>query len=64
MTKSVDYLISGVWKDSEGRITHVMLHRMTNENSWGMGNKTSELDAINLLKQHKTMKTVIWDYPN
>lgn len=64
MAKSADYLISGVWRDSEERITHVMLHPMTNENSWEMGEKTSELEAINLLKQHKNIKTVVWEYPN
>jgi hypothetical protein len=64
MAKTADYLISGVWKDSEKRITHVLLHTMTGENSWGFGQKTSELQAINLLKEGKIIKTVIWQYPD
>jgi hypothetical protein len=64
MAKTADFLISGVWKDSDERITHVMLHLVNTANTWTMGKKTSELDAISLLKQNKTMKTVIWEYPN
>lgn len=64
MAKSANYFISGVWKDTFDRITDVMLHTVNDDNSWGMGKKISEFDAINLLKQRKTIKTIVWNYPN
>lgn len=63
MAKEADYFISGVWKDTSDNITDVMLHTVNENNRWGIGGKTSEFDAINLLKNRKTMKTIIWDYP-
>lgn len=61
--KTADYFISGVWKDSSERITDVLLHTVTDTNSFHLGVKTSELNAINLLKQKKTIKTITWNYP-
>ena len=64
MTKLADYFISGVWKDSSERITDVMLHTVNENNSFNMGVKTSESNAINLLKSKKTIKTITWGYPD
>lgn len=64
MTKLADYFISGVWKDSSERITDVMLHTVNDNNTFNMGVKTSESNAINLLKSKKTIKTITWGYPN
>lgn len=63
MAKSADYFISGVWKDDSERITDVMLHTVNENNSFNMGVKTSELNAINLIKANKTIKTITWNYP-
>lgn len=63
MAKSADYFISGVWKDDSERITDVMLHTVNENNSFNMGVKTSELNAINLIKLKKTIKTITWNYP-
>lgn len=61
--KSADYFISGVWKDSSERITEVLLHTVTDTNSFLLGVKTSESNVINLLKSKKTVKTITWNYP-
>ncbi|WKL43733.1 hypothetical protein [Flavobacterium sp. ZE23DGlu08] len=53
MTKLADYFISGVWKDSSERITDVMLHTVNENNSFNMGAKTSELNAINFFEIKK-----------
>jgi hypothetical protein len=63
MAKSADYFISGVWKDSSERITDVMLHTVTDNDSFQLGVKTSESTAINLLKLNRTIKTITWGYP-
>jgi len=63
MAKLADYFISGVWKDSSDRITDVLLHAVNDNNSFQMGVKTSESNAINLLKSRKTIKTITWRYP-
>ncbi|MFD1629788.1 DUF3892 domain-containing protein [Pseudopedobacter beijingensis] len=63
MSKSANYLISGVWKDSNDNITHVMLHLVNDGDSWSMGEKTSEANAIALLKKGNIIKTVVWGYP-
>ncbi|MDX6188074.1 DUF3892 domain-containing protein [Flavobacterium sp. Fl-318] len=64
MAKLADYFISGVWKDSSERITDVMLHTVNENNSFKMGVKTSESNAINFLKAKKTIKTITWGYPD
>lgn len=63
MTKLADYFISGVWKDSSERITDVLLHTVNDNNVFQVGVKTSESNAINLLKSRKTIKTITWGYP-
>jgi hypothetical protein len=63
MAKSANYFISGVWKDNSERITDVMLHTVNENNSFNMGVKTSESNAINLIKVKKTIKTITWNYP-
>ncbi|ALU28165.1 DUF3892 domain-containing protein [Myroides odoratimimus] len=63
MSKSANYLISGVWKDSNDNITHVMLHLVNDGDSWSMGEKTSEANAIALLKKGNIIKTIVWGYP-
>lgn len=50
MSKSANYVISGVWKDLNDNITHVMLHSVNDGDSWSMGEKTSEASTITLLK--------------
>lgn len=64
MSKSANYLISGVWKDSSGNITHVMLHLVNDGDSWNMGEKTSEANTIGLLKKGNIIRTVVWGYPD
>ena len=63
MAKTADYFISGVWKDNSERITDVMLHTVNENNSFNMGVKTSESNAINLIKLKKTINTITWNYP-
>ena len=58
MSKSSHYYISGVWKDAQDRITDVMLHTVTDNDSFQLGVKTSESTAINLLKLNRTIKTI------
>lgn len=58
-----DYFISGVWKDSEGRITHVMLHKAFNNGNFLMGDKKKEKEVINLLKLKNKICVIVWNYP-
>lgn len=64
MSKSVNYLISGVWKDSKDNITHVMLHPVSDGDSWSMGEKTTEANTIALIKKGNVIRTIVWGYPN
>ncbi|MNE79412.1 hypothetical protein D3C80_1758930 [compost metagenome] len=64
MSKSANYLISGVWKDSSDNITHVMLHPVSDGDSWSMGEKTSEASTIAILKKGNVIRTVVWGYPS
>ena len=63
MNKWADYLISHVGKDSNGVITHVVLHTDHGNSVSGGGVKT-EAEVITLLKSGYTVKTIIWSYPN
>jgi len=64
MAKTADFYVSGVWKDSSERITHVMLHVVNNDNTFQTkGSKTQKDVLINALKLGRTAKTIIWDYP-
>jgi hypothetical protein len=64
MSRSANYVISGVWKDSSGDITHVMLHPVNDGDTWNMGEKTSEASTIALLKKGNVIRTVVWGYPS
>ncbi|WP_422091323.1 hypothetical protein [Tenacibaculum ovolyticum] len=58
MTKTANYFISGAWKDNSDNITHLLLHTVNEDNSFQHGIKTTELSAINLLKQRNMIKTI------
>src|SRR5690606_10547869 len=64
MSKSANYVISGVWKDSNENITHVMLYSVNDGDSWNMGEKTSEASTITLLKRGNVIRTIVWNYPD
>jgi hypothetical protein len=64
MSKSANYVISGVWKDSNDNITHVMLHSVSDGDSWSIGEKTSEANTIGLLKKGNVIRTIVWGYPS
>lgn len=63
MAKWADYLISGVWKDKDGRITDVMLHE-DSENHFFKGKKTEVATVIGLIKSGKKIITITWNYPS
>lgn len=63
MSKSANYVISGVWKDSKDNITQVMLHPVNDGDSWRMGEKTSQTSTIALLKKGNVIRTIVWNYP-
>ena len=58
-----DYFISGVWKDSNDRITHVLLHKVTTDASFNRGSKKTENEVIMLLKSGQVIFTIKWLYP-
>lgn len=65
MSKVADFFITGVWKDSQKRITDVMLHAVNDDGSFkSRGSKTSRMAVIALLKNKKTVMTLTWGYPN
>ena len=64
MAKSADYFISGVWKDNNDNVTHVLLHEVEDGNSFKSGLKTNETTAINLIKNNNVLYTITWGYPN
>lgn len=60
----MDYVISGVWKDTSGNITHVMLHTGTSA-SFALGEKKTEAEVIRLIRySDATIFTMTWNYPN
>jgi hypothetical protein len=61
-----EYRISGVWKDSDGTITHYALHtRNAERNTLTRAAKTTKADAIALLEiKGSSAKTWLWDYVN
>lgn len=64
MSKVADFFITGVWKDSQKRITDVMLHAVNDDGSFkSRGSKTSKTGVIGLLKSKKTVMTLTWGYP-
>lgn len=64
MSKSANYVISGVWKNSDNNITHVMLHSVNEGDSWNLGEKTSEASTIALIKSGNIIRTIVWNYPD
>lgn len=58
-----NYFISAVSFDGQGIITHVYLHLVYNdEKSFRQGVKTTEADAIQLIKNNNIIKTLVWNY--
>lgn len=58
------YYITGVWKDSQKRITDVMLHQVYNDGSFETrGKKSNKKSVIQLIKNGKVIKTLVWNYP-
>ena len=56
-----EYGISGVWKNSNGVITHYALHSKT-INGVSRARKISKTDAIALLEKGNKAKTMVWNY--
>lgn len=63
MAKWADYLVSHVKRDSQERVTHVLLHEDNGDSVSRIGVKT-KAEVIRLLKQGKSVITVNWGYPN
>lgn len=63
MSKSSDYYISAVSKDIKGRVTHVMLHEVTDDTSFRNGIKRDKEVVIQYIKKGYIIKTVTWNYP-
>jgi len=59
-----DFFISGVWKNSNDRITHVLLHTVTNDTYFNRGIKKSESEVVMVLKSGKIIFTINWQYPD
>lgn len=56
------FKISGIWKNSDGVITHYAFHTVTNTGITRASKKSKE-DAITLLeKNENSAKTWIWNY--
>lgn len=60
--EKIDFLISGVWKDSQERITHVLLHK--HDNGYSVGYKQTEAGVIRLISLNKNVMTMTWNYPD
>ena len=57
------YLISGVWKDSTGTITHYAFHLYNPSSStFSDAVKTSKADAVTKLLRGDIAQTIIWNY--
>ena len=58
------YFISGVWKNSNGVITHLNLHKtINNGQSFDAGVKTAENKVIALIALGNIIRTLRWSYP-
>lgn len=56
------FRISGVWKDTNGTITHYAMHTETN-NGTTRAKKTSKSEAIKLVKKAENKATTwLWNY--
>lgn len=58
-----DFFISGVWKDNNETISHVLMHKVNTDNSFLSGVKVSSETAIGFLKRGNVIYTVNWKYP-
>jgi hypothetical protein len=63
MNKWADYLISHVKKDSNGVITHVVVHIDNGGDAIDGGTVKSESEIIQLLEDGYSVKTIMWEYP-
>jgi hypothetical protein len=59
----IDYFITGVWKDKNGNITDVFLHK-NGESGFEKGIKAPEKSVIELINKGKSIKTLVWNYPS
>jgi len=59
---TIDYVISGIWKNEEGTLESVFLHTITPNNILSSGTKISEERMIEIIKENKKAMTVRWDY--
>ena len=59
----MSYFITGVWKNDNGAITHVYLHQHDlARNQFYTGQKTTEAEAIRLIRANNVVRTLRWDY--
>ncbi len=59
------HIITGVWKDSQKRITHVYLHTVNPKGGWNLGQKTTEAEAIKIVETlGNSVITKRWSYQN
>lgn len=56
------YRISGIWKDAQGDISHVMLHGPMQGNNFSAGQKKTSAYVINLIESDHEVYTTIWKY--
>jgi len=63
MAKIADFFISGVWKNGENVITHVLLHDLNSDSTFNKGEKTTVAKTANFINAGKRVKTIFWDYP-
>ncbi|RZJ36566.1 MAG: DUF3892 domain-containing protein [Flavobacterium sp.] len=59
-----NYMISGVWKDGTGRITHYAFHDLANQNrTMGLASKITKARAIEIVSNSQnSVVTGIWNY--
>ncbi len=62
-----DYRITGIWKNSEGVITHYAMHKRkkkADDKNFTLykAKKVSKDDAVRLLLNGNTAKTYMWNY--
>lgn len=58
------YAISGVWKNTQGTITHYAVHEFNEqENSMELGVKMTKATAVRLLENYQNSAiTILWNY--
>lgn len=57
-----DFYISGVFKNTQDEITHVMLHGDAGNNEFYNGNKVTEAYVIRQLEALNTVQVITWNY--